>query len=86
VGANAMALPHLIHEGENGFLFSPGDVDEMAQKLERVLTMSQKERERMKNSSLQYIRGHDITRTLDTFEALYRGETVVDPDPESTEA
>jgi glycosyltransferase involved in cell wall biosynthesis len=86
VGANAMALPHLIHEGENGFLFSPGDVDEMAQKLERVLTMPHVERERMKNSSLQYIRGHDITRTLDTFEALYRGETVVDPDPESTGA
>jgi len=86
VGANAMALPHLIHEGENGFLFSPGDVDEMAQKLERVLTMPHEERERMKNSSLQYIRGHDITRTLDTFEALYRGETVVDPDPESTGA
>jgi glycosyltransferase involved in cell wall biosynthesis len=85
VGANAMALPHLIHDGENGFLFSPGDADEMAEKLERVLTMSQDDRDRMKNSSLQYIRGHDITRTLDTFEALYRGESVVDPDPESTD-
>lgn len=82
VGANAMALPHLIHDGENGFLFSPGDVRELAQKLERVLTMPQKERDAMKNSSLSYIRGHDITRTLDTFEALYRGEEVVDPDPE----
>jgi len=84
VGANAMALPHLIHDGENGFLFSPGDVEEMAQMLQRVLTMPQKERDAMKNSSLQYIRGHDITRTLDTFEALYRGEEVVDPDPELT--
>ncbi len=82
VGANAMALPHLIHDGENGFLFAPGDVDELAEKLERVLTMPQATREAMKNSSLQYIRGHDITRTLDTFEALYRGEEVVDPDPE----
>ena len=85
VGANAMALPHLIHDGKNGFLFTPGDVDELAEKLERVLTMPQEERDAMKRSSLQYIRGHDITRTLDTFEALYRGETVVDPDPESTE-
>ena len=85
VGANAMALPHLIHDGENGFLFTPGDFDEMAQKLERVLTMPQAERDRMKNSSLEYIRGHDITRTLDTFEALYRGETVVDPDPENAD-
>lgn len=85
VGANAMALPHLIHDGENGFLFAPGDVDEMAQKLERVLTMPQEDRDRMKNSSLKYIKGHDITRTIDTFEALYRGEAVVDPDPEFTE-
>ena len=77
-----MALPHLIHDGENGFLFAPGDVDELAEKLERVLTMPQATREAMKNSSLHYIRGHDITRTLDTFEALYRGEEVVDPDPE----
>jgi hypothetical protein len=39
----------------------------------------------MKRSSLRFIRGHDITRTLDTFEALYRGEEVVDPDPELTD-
>jgi len=84
VGANAMALPHLIHDGQNGFLFAPGDVLELADKLERVLRMPQAERDAMKNSSLQYIRGHDITRTLDTFEALYRGEEVVDPDPEIT--
>jgi glycosyltransferase involved in cell wall biosynthesis len=85
VGANAMALPHLIHDGENGFLFTPGDADEMAEKLELVLTMPPEEREVMKRSSLQFIRGHDITRTLDTFEALYRGEEVVDPDPEITD-
>jgi hypothetical protein len=34
---------------------------------------------------LKFIRGHDITRTLVTFEALYRGEHVVDPDPELTD-
>ena len=84
VGANAMALPHLIHDGENGFLFEPGDVDELAQMLERVLIMPTAKRDVMKKSSLHFIRGHDITRTLDTFEALYRGEEVVDPDPALT--
>ncbi len=84
VGANAMALPHLIHDGENGFLFTPGDVDEMAEKLEQVLTMTHEEREVMQRNSLLFIRGHDITRTLDTFEALYRGEDVTDPDPSFT--
>ena len=85
VGADAMALPHLIHDGENGFLFEPNNVDDMRDKLERVLTMPWPELERMKKASLSFIRGHDITRTLDTFEALYRGEEVVDPDPELTD-
>ncbi len=85
VGANAMALPHLIHDGENGFLSEPGNVQELADKLERVFRMPWAELEKMKQESLHFIRGHDITRTLDTFEALYRGEEVVDPDPELTE-
>lgn len=85
VAANAMALPHLVHDGENGFLFEPGNVDDMRQKLEHVLRMPSSELDAMKRSSLRLIRGHDITRTLDTFEALYRGEDVVDPDPENTD-
>jgi glycosyltransferase involved in cell wall biosynthesis len=85
VAANAMALPHLVHDGENGFLFEPNNVDDLRDKLERVLRMKPAELEAMKRSSLRFIRGHDITRTLDTFEALYRGEKVVDPDPELTD-
>lgn len=85
VAANAMALPHLVHDGENGFLFEPNNVDDLRDKLERVLRMKPTELEAMKRSSLRFIRGHDITRTLDTFEALYRGEQVVDPDPELTD-
>ena len=85
VAANAMALPHLVHDGENGFLFEPNNVDDLRDKLERVLRMKPAELETMKRSSLRFIRGHDITRTLDTFEALYRGERVVDPDPELTD-
>jgi glycosyltransferase involved in cell wall biosynthesis len=85
VGANAMALPHLIHDGENGYLFEPNDVDDLRDKLVTVLTAEPDELLRLKNNSLRFIRGHDITRTLDTFEALYRGEQVVDPDPELTD-
>lgn len=85
VGANAMALPHLIHDGENGYLFEPNNVDDLVEKLTHVFTMPTAQLEAMKHSSLKFIRGHDITRTLDTFEALYRGEQVVDPDPELTD-
>jgi glycosyltransferase involved in cell wall biosynthesis len=79
IGANAMALPHLIHHGENGFLYEPGDVDAFAALLTRVFTMPHDELLELKRESLRIVQGHDINRTLDTFEALYRGEDVVDP-------
>ncbi len=79
VAADAMALPHLVHDGENGYLFSPGDVDDLAAKLTTVLTAPAEELDRMKRASLSFIGAHDIERTLTTFESLYRGESVTDP-------
>ena len=76
VAANAVALPHLVHDGENGFLFEPGNVDDLAEKLGRVLTMPEKELQALKKESLRIVESHDIQRTLDTFESLYRGEPV----------
>ncbi len=78
VGANAMALPHLIHDGENGYLFEPGDIDGFAERLNRILTMPHDELLVLKRESLAIVEAHDINRTLDTFEALYRGEQVDD--------
>ncbi len=80
IGANAMALPHLVHDGENGFLYEPGNIDQFAALLTRVFTMPHEELLALKRESLAIVEGHDITRTLETFEALYRGETVVDAD------
>ena len=74
IAANAVALPHLVHDGENGYLFEPGDVDDLADKLTRVLTAAPEEYERMQLASLDGVAVHDINRTLDTFEALYRDE------------
>ena len=74
VAANAVALPHLVHDGENGYLFEPGDVDDLAAKLTTVLTPAPEERLRMQQASLEGVKVHDIQRTLDTFEALYRDE------------
>ncbi len=73
VAANAVALPHLVHEGENGYLFEPGNADELAARLTDVLTAAPEERTRMQQASLDAVAVHDINRTLDTFEALYRG-------------
>ncbi len=73
VAANAVALPHLVHDGENGYLFEPGNAEELAARLTDVLTAAPEERLRMQQASLDGVRVHDIGRTLDTFEALYRG-------------
>jgi glycosyltransferase involved in cell wall biosynthesis len=79
VAANAMALPHLVHDGENGYLFEPQDVEELTARLTTVLTAPDAELQRMKRNSLKLIAPHDIRRTLTTFERLYRGEAVTDP-------
>ena len=79
VAADAMALPHLVHQGENGFLFTPGDSADLAAKLTQVLSQSDADLLKMKKTSLKYIAAHDIQRTLSTFESLYRGEPVTDP-------
>ena len=76
VAADAMALPHLVHDGENGFLFEPGNVAQLADRLTTVLSMPHDEILRFKQESLKIVAAHDIQRTLDTFESLYRGEPV----------
>ena len=78
VAANAMALPHLVHDGENGFLFEPGNVQDLAEKLAKVLTLPEEQYQAFKRASLEIVESHDIQRTLDTFESLYRGEEVAD--------
>ncbi len=76
VAADAMALPHLVHDGENGYLYPPEDADAMADRLERVLRMPREEYLAMQRESLSIVGGHDIERTLDVFETLFRGEEV----------
>jgi glycosyltransferase involved in cell wall biosynthesis len=79
VAANAMALPHLVHDGENGYLFAPGSAEDLAAKLRKVLEASPEDYRTMKEGSLRFIAAHDIQRTLSTFENLYRGKPVTDP-------
>ncbi|MFD2673998.1 glycosyltransferase [Gulosibacter bifidus] len=77
VAANAMALPHLVHEGENGFLFEPGDVGGCATALRTMLEMPREEREQFGRRGLEMVQVHDIDRTMELFERLYYGEDPV---------
>lgn len=73
VAADAMALPHLVDVGNNGFLFQPDSHDELAKHLSHILSLPHDEFQRMQQASLDGVKVHDIQRTLDVFEELYRG-------------
>lgn len=73
VAANAMALPHLVHDGENGFLYEPRDIDGLARGIRNVIDASGSRYIEMQRESLDIVASHDIATTLDRFEAIYRG-------------
>jgi glycosyltransferase involved in cell wall biosynthesis len=70
IAADAMALPHLVLPGRNGWLYPPGDVPALAGHLLYLLT-DPDSRARMGAASRQLIAEHTLDRTLDTFESLY---------------
>ncbi|WP_017592196.1 glycosyltransferase [Nocardiopsis potens] len=71
VAADAMALPHLVHVGRNGYLYEPGSADDLAKYLGAILA-SAGERARMGAESREMAARHDHERSLDRFERIYR--------------
>lgn len=80
VAADAMALPHLVRDGANGRLLRPDDATDMAEKLERVLRLTDEEYGAFQRHSLEIVAPHDIETTITAFERLYRGEDIRDPE------
>lgn len=76
--ANAMALPHLVRDGENGYLFTPGDSSELSARITELVRMSKDELQVMGKASREMVEPHSIQGTLQTFEDLYRGASYED--------
>lgn len=74
VAADAMALPHLVRPGRNGWLFTPGDVPQLTAQLAALLADSALRR-RMGTVSREIVDDHAIGATLDRFEDVY-GEVI----------
>ena len=72
--ADALALPHLVEPGVNGYLFTPGDSADLAEKIARVLRRTPEERRQMGAASRRIVEQHSVERTWDAFEQMYRGE------------
>jgi len=71
IAADALALPHLVHHGVNGYLFEPGAITSVSRWI-ADLAADPAARVRMGAESRAIVAHHDIDGALATFEAQYR--------------
>jgi len=71
IGVDAAALPDLIHDGENGRLVAPGDIDALANAMREIATDPDK-RAQFGKASRTAIEPHAIAHTIALYEELYR--------------
>jgi phosphatidylinositol alpha 1,6-mannosyltransferase len=71
IAANAYALPELVHHNENGFLFQPGNSDELARYMD-LLAGDRELRSRMGTAGLGIIAKHDKAKVLTEWECTYQ--------------
>lgn len=70
IGADKMALPELIKDGVNGFLFKPGSEKMLSEKILKLIK-SDKLREKMAANSLELVKLHSINLTIEKTEKIY---------------
>lgn len=71
VAVDAMALPELVHDGENGYLFADHDIKTLAEKITAIL----KDKElagKMGEAGFKIIQAHDVEKVMDAWEAVYK--------------
>ncbi|WP_017598636.1 glycosyltransferase [Nocardiopsis lucentensis] len=71
VAADAMALPHLVEVGRNGYLFPPGDHEALALRVGDVVA-DEDRRSRMGERSRAMAERHRLADSLERFERIYR--------------
>jgi 1,2-diacylglycerol 3-alpha-glucosyltransferase len=70
IAANSQALPELVDQGFNGYLFNPGDIRDAARVIQLII--SQKDRwPEMQAASLDKVRTHSLDYTLNRYEQVY---------------
>jgi 1,2-diacylglycerol 3-alpha-glucosyltransferase len=74
IAANAGALGELVQDNVNGFLFDPGDITTMSDRIVRLMTDDRLCRQ-MSRMSLTIAPTHDLRRSADIFESIYEGES-----------
>ncbi len=72
IAVNAVALPELVHDGENGYLFEDGDITGFSDKVSMILN-DDILRKNMSQKSLEIIQKHDIESIIKRYESVYEG-------------
>jgi 1,2-diacylglycerol 3-alpha-glucosyltransferase len=71
VGANALAIPEIIHHGDNGFLHQPGSAEDLADRI-RALVDDAPTRAQFGAQSLALVQHHALEACVAQMEAIYQ--------------
>ena len=71
VAVDAGAVKEICRNNENGFLCQPNDVNKIAGSLVKILN-DKKLQKKMSEASLKIAKTHDLNRTLERFEEIYK--------------
>lgn len=70
IAANAVALPELVHHGQNGFLFKAGDWKSLAEHIIKILKDPLMHK-KMSRASLKIVHPHRLENTIKSYEKIY---------------
>lgn len=71
VATKAIALPELVHNGKNGYLFNEGDTKTLAKQIVEILTNTPLKK-KMSEESLKIIKSHDMNKTIKSYGDIYQ--------------
>jgi glycosyltransferase involved in cell wall biosynthesis len=72
VATRVGGLPDVVREGEDGFLVAPGDVDELADRLEQLAGDDELRRQMGEAGRERVLPRYSVERLIDDVDALYR--------------
>jgi len=71
IGSNVGGNPELMKDGYNGFLFEPGNVEELRNILEKAINNKEKLR-KMGENAFEWVRKLDTTKRIPELEEIYK--------------
>jgi glycosyltransferase involved in cell wall biosynthesis len=77
VAADSMALPNLVENGVNGFLFKPDSPIDLAEKLQAIFSLTADEYSRFVKSSRMKAAEHDLSKTVENYIRVYEGKPLL---------